>query len=240
MMNQTQLHTTMHTHFLHGQHDDKTTRMIENILLFSDLPEDYLKHIASCAVSRNYPKNSILITEGDQSDSLYIIESGRVKIFLNDESGKEVILNIQGQNEYFGELAMLDEAPRSASVMTLEPSRFSIISKVDFDACLKSYPDIAVHLIRALAGRIRALTENVRDLALHDVYERVASLLLKMAQEQDNKLTITQKLTHQEIANMVGASREMISRIMKDLTTGGYIESHSKQITILKKLPAHW
>lgn len=240
MMNQTQFQTTKHDHFLHGQHSDKTTRMIENILLFSDLPEDYLKHIASCAVSRNYPKNSILITEGDQSDSLYIIESGRVKIFLNDENGKEVILNIQGPNEYFGELAMLDEAPRSASVMTLEPSRFSIISKADFDACLKSHPEIAVHLIRALAARIRALTENVRDLALHDVYERVASLLVKMAQEQDNKLVITQKLTHQEIANMVGASREMVSRIMKDLTTGGYIESHSKQVTLLKKLPAHW
>jgi len=239
-MSQTQLHKTKHARFLQGPQDSKTARMIENILLFSELPEDYLQHIASCAVSRNYPKNSILITEGDQSDSLYIIESGRVKIFLNDENGKEVILNIQGANEYFGELAMLDEAPRSASVMTLEPSRFSIIAKADFDACLQSHPDIAVHLIRALAARIRALTESVRDLALHDVYERVASLLVKMAQEQDDKLVITQKLTHQEIANLVGASREMISRIMKDLTTGGYIESHSKQITLLKKLPAHW
>ncbi len=240
MMNQTGLQTITHKHLIRGQHGGLTTHMIENILLFSDLPEDYLQHIASCAVTRNYPKNSILITEGDQSDSLYIIENGRVKIFLNDENGKEVILNILGPNEYFGELAMLDESPRSASVMTLEPSRFSIISKADFDACLDSHPEIAVQLIRALAARIRALTENVRELALHDVYERVASLLLKMAQEQDGNQVISQKLTHQEIANMVGASREMVSRIMKDLVTGGYIESHAKQVTLLKKLPAHW
>lgn len=214
--------------------------ILNNIPLFSALEEAERETISSHAVTKSYPKNTIIINEGDNTYSMYIILSGKVKVFLSDASGKEVTINMQGPEEYFGELALLDESPRSASIMTMEPSQFAMISKADFDACLTNNPSIALKLIKTLTGRIRHLTENVRNLALLDVYGRVARTLLDMATEQDGKMVIEQKLTHQEIANMVGASREMVSRILKDLALGGYIKTEGKRITINEKLPPGW
>jgi CRP/FNR family cyclic AMP-dependent transcriptional regulator len=191
-------------------------------------------------VTRNYPKNVVLITEGDRSDSFYVILSGKVKVFLSDEHGKEVQLNTQGPGEYFGELALIDQAPRSASVMTLEPSQLAVVSRQDFQRCLAENPDIAVELISFLVSRVRSLTESVKNLALLDVYGRVARTLLNLSSEQDDQLVIKERLTHQEIANRVGASREMVSRIMKDLCTGGYIQIRDHKIFIQEKLPPGW
>lgn len=214
--------------------------MPSNSPLFSELAPPYLRLISDHGVTRTYPKNTILINEGDQSDSFYVILSGRVKIYASDEDGKEIIVNIQGPGEYFGELALIDQARRSASVMTLEQSRMSVVSKADFHRCLLDNPGIAIDLIRSLTQRVRALTESVKNLALLDVYGRVAHTLLSLATEQNGILVIEQRLTHQDIANMVGASREMVSRIMKDLTTGGYIRVKDKRITIPGKLPSTW
>lgn len=214
--------------------------MLENIALFSDLAEKDLELISSHSVIKQYPKSCILINEGDRSDALYVILGGKVKVFLSDEDGKEIILNIQEAGEYFGELALLDEEPRSASVMTLEPSRLMVISKTDFQRCLMANPELALKLIQALAQRVRSLTETVRNLALLDVYGRVARTLENLAVEKNGKQVIEQRLTHQDIANMVGASREMVSRIMKDLTTGGYVQVVNRQITIKGKLPPGW
>ena len=161
-------------------------------------------------------------------------------MFLSDENGKEVTLNMQGKGEFFGELALLDESPRSASVMTLEPCKFALISKSDFDVCLTKNPHIALNLIRMLTQRVRVLSENVKNLALLDVYGRVARVLLNMSQDKDGKKIIEQRLTHQDIASMVGASREMVSRILKDLSTGGYIKTEGKHITIVENLPHAW
>jgi CRP/FNR family cyclic AMP-dependent transcriptional regulator len=191
-------------------------------------------------VTRKYPKNVVLITEGDRSDSFYVILSGKVKVFLSDEHGKEVQLNTQGPGEYFGELALIDQAPRSASVMTLEPSQLAVVSRENFQRCLAENPDIAVELISFLVNRVRSLTENVKNLALLDVYGRVARTLLNLSSEQDDQLVIEERLTHQEIANRVGASREMVSRIMKDLCTGGYIQIRDRKIFIQAKLPPGW
>jgi CRP/FNR family cyclic AMP-dependent transcriptional regulator len=213
--------------------------VLNNIPLFDGLPDPVLDEIARHAVTRTYPRNTIVISEGDQSDSLYIIESGRVKVFASDEKGKEVILCTQGPGEYFGEMALIDEAPRSASVMTLEPTKLSLISRTAFRECLADNPDVAYTLIQELTRRIRTLTDKVKSLALMDVYGRVAGILLKQAKEQDGQL-VADRLTHQEIANMVGASREMVSRILKDLATGGYIEVQGKQFVIREKLPSGW
>jgi CRP/FNR family cyclic AMP-dependent transcriptional regulator len=166
--------------------------------------------------------------------------SGRVKVYLSDEDGKEVIINTQGPGEYFGELALIDEAPRSASVMTIEDSKLSIVSKRDFESCLARYPEIALRVIKGLTKRLRHLTENVKSLALMDVYGRVARTLLSLAEEQDGKLVVHQRLTQRDIAAMIGASREMVSRILKDLTIGGYITVDKKSITINEKLPHAW
>ena len=214
--------------------------MLENVPIFAQLDPSDLEDISHLAVTRAFPKNAVIVTEGDLGNSMYIIAKGRVKVFLTSEEGKEVILNTLGPDESFGELALLDEEPRSASVMTLEPSSLVIISRPSFERCLADKPKIAVGLIRALVQRVRALTENVRDLALSEVYGRVVSLFGKLAEDEDGKQVIRQRLTHQEIANMVGASREMISKILKDLAVGGYITIDSKIITLNKKLPAKW
>ncbi len=215
-------------------------KTLENIPLFSGLKESDLKTISSHAITRNYPKNTIVITEGDVTNTLYVIHSGKVKVFLNDEHGKEIILARLEPNEYFGELSMLDGEARSASIMTLEPTTVALISKADFDAYLINNPTVALTLLETLTKRIRHLTENVRSLALLDVYGRVARVLLDMAKETNGKLVIDEKLSQQEIAKMVGASREMVSRILKDLSTGGYIDVKRDQIVIHQKLPSAW
>ena len=214
--------------------------MLHKVYMFSELaPSDTEKLTAHCQ-TRTYPANAILITEGDETDSLYVIVEGEVKVFANDNHGKEVILNILGPGEYFGEIALVDDQPRSASVMTIAPTKVMIISKGNFKRCLEENPDMSFNLIRALTKQVRALTDSVKNLALMDVYGRVAHTLLDLADEIDGKQVIEQKLTHQDIANMVGASREMVSRILKDLSTGGYITVDKKHITINEKLPAAW
>jgi CRP/FNR family cyclic AMP-dependent transcriptional regulator len=190
-------------------------------------------------IARSFPKNSVIVNEGDATDSLYIIMEGRVKAFLSDDEGREVILSTQGPGEYFGEM-VLDQGPRSASVMTLEPSRFLVVPKEDFRDFVLKNPAFSVSLIEKLISRVRSLTENVKSLALMDVYGRVARLLLELADEVDGVLVIEERLTQQDIANRVGASREMVSRILKDLSIGGYIAQTRERIVLLKKPPAHW
>ena len=206
---------------------------------FLGLSEQDIAALSRRAVTRAFPKNTIILNEGDQTDSLYIILSGRVKVFLANEEGKEIVLDTQGPGEYFGEM-VLDEGPRSASVMTLEPCRFQLIPKEDVKALLQSHPDFAMHLVRKLIYRGRALTEHVKSLALQNVYGRFAKLLNEMAVPQDGKRVLQEKLSQQELANRVGASREMINRIVKDLTTGGYISVDGQRIVIHKPLPANW
>jgi len=202
------------------------------------LPEE-MRALSARGIVRSYPKSTILLTEGDRSDALYLILSGRVKIFVSDASGKEVVLGTQGPGEFFGEMA-LDGGPRSASVMTIESSRFAVIPQANARDLVREHPEFAAHLIEKLIGRVRTLTDNFKGLALLDVYGRVARLLLELATEQDGKLVVAERLTHQEIANRVGASREMISKIFKGLTAGGYVSVDKRRITVNKTLPHSW
>ncbi|MGH8660629.1 MAG: Crp/Fnr family transcriptional regulator [Burkholderiales bacterium] len=203
------------------------------------LDEAELRALSGQGAVRSFPGHTIIVSEGDETDSLYVILSGRVKVFVADESGKEVVLGTQGPGEYFGEMA-LDGGPRSASVMTLEPSRFMVIPRARMREFLRSQPDFAVRLIEKLIRRSRALTASVKNLALLDVYGRVARLLLELAEEEGGKLVITERLTHQDVADRIGASREMVSRILKDLAAGGYISVRKKHITLHKTPPRHW
>ena len=203
------------------------------------LSEIELEAVAGHAVTRTFPKNTVVVTEGERADSLYVVIAGRVRIYVSDEKGKEIVLNEAGPGEYFGEMA-LDEGPRSASVMTLEPTRFLLVPKEDFREFLARSPEFALHLIRKLIRRVRALTNNVKSLALMDVYGRVARMLLDLAVERDGALVIERRPTQQEMANRVGASREMISRILGDLGDGGYITVERDRITIARTLPRAW
>ncbi len=214
--------------------------MSERATLFSDLAPQDAQVLLRHGSARSYPAHSVLINEGDETDALYVIEEGEVKVYASDDEGREVILNILGPGEYFGELALVDDAPRSASVMTLKPTRVVMISKAQFKQCLADNPEVAYNLIAALARHVRALTHNVKSLALMDVYGRIAHTLLDLAEERDGKLVVNRRLTHQELASMVGASREMVSRILKDLTRGGYISIENRIITINERLPHRW
>ena len=218
----------------------KKEQALKTLPLFDQLGEEEICSLSSRVSLKTYPKNTILVSEGDETDSLFIIDTGKVKIYLSDEEGKEVIINILEDGDYFGEVALLDSKPRSASVMTLEEGRLWLISKKDFETWLLQYPQIALLLLRDISKRLRLLTDNVKSLALMDVYGRVARTLLHLAKQKNDKLVIDQKLTQQDIANMVGASREMVSRIMKDLVAGGYVSIERSSIIIHEKLPSHW
>jgi CRP/FNR family cyclic AMP-dependent transcriptional regulator len=206
---------------------------------FVGLNESDLQAISGHAVTRSFARNTVVVTEGDRSDSLYIILSGRVKFYVSDEQGKEIVLSQTGPGEYFGEIS-LDAGPRSASVMTLEPTHFSIVLRKDFRDFLARSPEFAFNLIGKLIHRVRVLTDNVKSLALMDVYGRVARMLIELAQERDGVLAIEGKPTQQDMTNRIGASREMISKILKDLEAGAYIKVESKRIVIAKALPRGW
>ena len=213
--------------------------MLGNVPLFSGLSDEELKMIEAHSVLKSTRKNTVIIDRGDETSSLYIIVSGKVKVYISDEEGKEIILNVQGIGEHLGELAMLAGTSRTASVMTLEDSKFIVISKQAFRECLARNPGIAFNLIRTLAERVGALTEDVSKLALNDVYSRVAAKLQQQATEQDG-MQVIEQLTQQQLADMVGATRQMVSLIFKDLKTGGYITIDKRRITINKKLPSNW
>jgi CRP/FNR family cyclic AMP-dependent transcriptional regulator len=214
--------------------------MLQEFRLFSGLSDEELELIQSRAVARNFPKNVIILNEGDETASLYLIQSGRVKFFLSDPDGKEVILNTQGPGEYFGELSLLDGQPRSVSVMTLEPSTLQVVSRDDLFEGLRRNPEVSLKLLRHLSRRLRELSDDVRSLALMDVYGRVVRLLEQLATEEDGLRTVSERLTHQEISQRVGSSREMVSRIMGDLSKGGYLDTSGERVVILKALPRHW
>jgi CRP/FNR family transcriptional regulator, cyclic AMP receptor protein len=205
----------------------------------SAIPDGFVRELAALGRLRTYPRHTVFITEGDSSDSVFVILSGKVKIFIADTEGHEMILDTQGPGDYVGEMA-LDGKPRSASVMTLEPSTFSVVGREPLREAIRRNPDFALEIISRIIERARLATNSVKDLALLDVYGRVARLLLNMAVEKEGKLVIPEKLTQQEIAERVGASRDMVSRIFRDLTAGGYISVEHRFITINKKPPARW
>ena len=209
---------------------------LSKVPLFAKLSDTELTAMLRHASIITYPKNTVIMSEGDPSSSLYTILTGKVKVFLSDENGKEITINVQGVHDYFGELALLDDTKRSASVITLEKSTLMIVSKTDFKEILRTHPEVALNLIKALTQRVRLLTDNVKSLALLDVYGRVAKILLNMATDIDGRLVIQDKITQQEIANRVGASREMVARILKDLAAGDHIRYEGKCIIVNDQL----
>jgi len=206
------------------------------------IPDPFVQKLASLGRLRTYPKNTVFITEGDSSDSVFVVLHGKVKVFVADTEGHEMTLDTHGPGEYVGEMA-LDGNPRSASCMTLEPTTFSVVQRDPIREAIRANPDFALDMIAKVINRARLATTNVKHLALLDVYGRVARLLLNMATVEvpgGSKLQIPEKITQQEIAERVGASRDMVSRIFRDLTLGGYITVENRIITLNKKPPARW
>ncbi len=199
-----------------------------------------LRLLASSGVERHYRAGTILIHEGDTGQSLFIIKEGLVKAFVAGPNGRDLTLGTYGPDEYVGEMS-LDGGPRSASIITVEPTICSIIERPALLSHIRNHPEFALAMMMRLIARARLATESAGGLALLDVYGRVRALLDREATPSpDGTRRIDTRLTHQEIASRVGASREMVSKILKDLARGGYINIEKKQICLLKPLPQGW
>lgn len=199
-----------------------------------------LRQLAAGGVERKYRAGTILIHEGDTGQSLFIINEGLVRAFVAGPNGRDLTLGTYGPGEYVGEMS-LDGGPRSASIITVEPTVCAIVDRPALLAHIRAQPEFALAMMMRLIARARLATESAGGLALLDVYGRIRALLEREAIDDDTGARrIAVRLTHQDIASRVGASREMVSKVMKDLARGGYIEVERKQIRLLKPLPQGW
>ena len=199
--------------------------LLRSILLFAGLPENQVYQIARMAGVRKVPRNTTLVRVGDKTDALYVLVSGSAKVLNRDVEGREVILTLLGAGECFGEMSLIDGSPRSADVVSCEPCELLVIAKSDFAHALSENVDLCLNIMKSLADRLREANRKIESLALLDVYGRVAKLLLDFSELEDGRRVIRRKVSKQDMAKMVGASREMVSRVMKDLESRGYVRS---------------
>ena len=202
---------------------EQNIAFLRRVPLFSGLTEQLIERLAAGSVRRNFPRGRVIVTEGEPSQSLYILLSGRAKVQRSDTEGKEVILAVIGPGECFGEMSLIDDSPRSASVITIDTSDFMAINKESFKSMMLSSPEMSLRIMAGLVRRLREADKKIETLALLDVYGRVARVLLDMSEKVGEERMIRSRLPRQEIAKMIGASREMVSRVMKGLETEGYI-----------------
>jgi CRP/FNR family cyclic AMP-dependent transcriptional regulator len=201
------------------------------IPLFEHLADDELARMVEVTRQRKYPKGSVILFEDDPGDALYVVVAGQVKVVLIGEDGREVILATLAEGDFFGEMSLIDDQPRSAHVIAMEQSNLLVLRRDDFQRCLEETPRIAVGLLRALTKRLRLADSKIGGLVLLDVTGRVARLLLEMADENDG-VVIDRKVTHHQIAQMIGSSRETVSRTMRSLADQQLIEMRGKRIAV--------
>ncbi len=207
--------------------------------LIADLPQS-LQALGRRGTVRTYRRGTVIIEEGSLGDALYLVLAGRVKAFSDDARGRELIYGLYGPGDYFGEMT-LDGGPRSASVMAVEPTTCSMVARQTLRDHIVEHPEFAFELISRVIRRARMATANARNMALLDVYGRVVHLFDGLASEQpDGTRLVAERLTHADIAARVGCSREMVSRLLKDLERGNYIEHRNGLIAIRGVLPARW
>lgn len=215
--------------------------LLKQVYLFKHLDDTVLNAIATQARDVSFKKNAIVMTEGDVGESMYIIRSGSVKVFVSDTDGKELILYHQDTGSVVGDIALLDDAPRSASVTAMEATTALMISKQRFLDLLREHPDLSIGVIRSLTQRLREATEGSRRLALDNVYQRLTDKLTELkvtdSQDQDH---LPRKFSHQELGNMIGASREMVGKVMAELIKGEYVEVDEGILYLRKKFPKDW
>ena len=196
--------------------------------------------LAARGETRKYRKGTLLIQEGDQGDTIFIILSGRMRAFSTGDNDREITYGVYGRGEYIGEMS-LDGGPRSASVITTETTTCAVIGRRTLERFIAERPEFAFELLAKVIRRARVATLNARQLALNDVYGRLKALLGTLAVAQpDGSLRLTERVTHQEMANRLGCSREMVSRLMKDLERGGYVVQQQGLYAVLKPLPQRW
>ncbi|HCX32636.1 MAG TPA: hypothetical protein DHV08_03165 [Rhodocyclaceae bacterium] len=198
--------------------------------MFYGLEERSLESLARVSMMRRVPRGSAVVRAGDRTDFVYLVLSGSLKVLVSDEEGREVILSMLGPGELFGEMGVLDDNPRSATVAAVVPSDLVVIAKSDFKRCLQENFEVCAYIMRNLVQRLRTADRKIESLALMDVYGRVARLLLEMAETVAGEKIVMRKISKQDIAKMIGASREMVSRVMKDLQLQGFIREADGRI----------
>lgn len=197
---------------------------LRTLPIFESLSQEHLEEIARYATLRHVAKNTEVLREGCRTDNIYLILSGTLRVQMGDQEGHEVILSMLGPGEMFGEMGVIDEHPRSATVVATKPCDLVVIAKNDFKHCLAENFDVSLYIIHSLIQRLRLADRKIESLALIDVSGRVARLLLDMAEVKDGRKVVTRHITRQDIARTVGASREMVSRVMRTLQMQGLIE----------------
>jgi CRP/FNR family transcriptional regulator, cyclic AMP receptor protein len=218
---------------------ERPTRMdnavfLRSIPLFAKLDESELQRFGELTREKNYPKGSVIVFEDDPGDSLFIVRDGRVKVVLIGEDGREVILGVMGVGEHFGELSLIDDQPRSAHVIAMEETNLLVLRRDDFRRRVEANPGVAWSLLSELARRLRRADAKIHGLALLDVPGRIARLLLDFADEGAGD-AIEKPLTHQTIAHMIGASRETVSRTIRDFQIQGLIKVERRRISVANR-----
>lgn len=212
---------------------------MDDIPAFAALPET-LRRLAASGVVKHFRSGDRLIHEGEYGDALYIVLEGRLRVFSAGERDREITYGTYGPGEYVGEMS-LDGGPRSASVEALQDTVCAMVARATLRRHIAEHPDFAFELLAKVIRRARAATLSAKQLALNDVYGRLRQLLDGSAEARaDGSRVIAERLTHREMAHRVGASREMVSRLMKDLEQGGYLESDGAQLHLRRPLPARW
>lgn len=216
------------------------SEVLEEVALFSGLTAEERAAIADVSLDQTFRKGAVIITEGDQTTSLYVVLSGKAVVVGIDDEGRQIVLNEFGPGEHFGEMSFIDGEPRCADVEVNMPTRVLVIPRDQFREIVANNPDICFNLMNGLNAKLRNATEQIKDLAFRDVYGRVARFLDKTSRPEGDIRIIDERLTHQDIAFRVGSSREMVSRIFKELRQGEYVEVRKRKIAILRELPFRW
>lgn len=204
--------------------------------LFAGLSDDTFAEIAHSAMMRRVARGQAVVSAGDRAEYVYLVLTGSLKAIVSDEDGREVILSIINQGELFGEMGMFDEQLRSATVVAVVASDLVLIHKNDLRRVMQANFDVSWRIMCNLADRLRNADRKIESLALMDVYGRVARLLLELAEDVGDETVVTRKLSKQDIARMIGASREMVSRVMKDLVQRGLIVERGNEIMLCASL----
>jgi len=207
--------------------------ILKSVPLFSSFSDEQIATVASWGQHRSYPRGAAILRAGEETDGLYIILSGRVKVLIPDEEGREVILSLMSAQEFVGEMGLLDGLPSSATVETLEPCEILRLPRTAFLSCLQGNGEVAMLVLRNLVKRLRDADRKIESLALIDVYGRVARLIIDMAEQIDGQWVVQRAPAKQEIARMIGASREMVSRVVKDLQEKNLIRTEKRKIFVI-------
>ena len=216
------------------QTHEERVQSLRKIPIFSQVDDDDLDAIAALLIERVYEKNAIVVEEGLAGDYMYVIQEGRAKVTKESEDGREKIMNFLEAGAFFGDMALLDAAPRSASVKTLEPTRLLALSRRDFLNLLRESPGLAYAVIEELTRRLRDTNEQASALSFQGVKERTRSLFERIARSEPEApgRLVTPALTHQQIADMIGTSRETVTRAVKQLHDEGWLERQGKRYYI--------